>query len=175
MEEVILVDIEDSIVGQMEKLEAHKKGLLHRAFSILLFNEAGELLLQQRALGKYHSGGLWTNTCCSHPYPNESVKDAAHRRIVEEMGIKTNLEFVFKFIYEAKLDHDLTEHEFDHVFLGTFNDAPKINPEEVNDWKWMNMESISQDIQTNPDNYTIWFKDIMKNQKLTNSIDLLLK
>jgi isopentenyl-diphosphate delta-isomerase len=174
MEEVILVDIEDNAIGQMEKLKAHEEGHLHRAFSILIFNNQGEILLQQRALSKYHSGGLWTNTCCSHPRPNEVALEAANRRLMEEMGFTTDLEFVFKFIYKAKLDHDLTEHEFDHVFTGTFNDTPKINLEEANDWKWMNMKSLSQDIQINPDHYTVWFKDIMKNQELTKNIASLL-
>jgi isopentenyl-diphosphate delta-isomerase len=166
MEEVILVDIEDTAIGQMEKLEAHKKGLLHRAFSILLFNDAGEILLQQRALGKYHSGGLWTNTCCSHPRPNETSQDAANRRLGEEMGVSAKLDFAFKFIYKTKLDHGLIEHELDYVFIGKFNGKPKINPEEVHDWKWLNLSELNNHINANPNHYSVWFKDIMRNPQM---------
>lgn len=160
--EVLLVDENDQLIGQMEKLETHEKGLLHRAFSILLFNDSGEMLLQQRALNKYHSSGLWTNTCCSHPYPNEVVLEAANRRLVEEMGIQAKLDFAFKFIYKAKLDHELTEHEWDHVFLGKYNGKPKINPDQVNDWKWMNLGVLKKDISDNPQNYTVWLLKILQ-------------
>jgi len=137
MESVVLVDEHDNAVGIMEKMEAHQKGLLHRAFSILLFNNKGEMLLQKRASQKYHSGGLWTNTCCSHPLPGETMTNATSRKLKQEMGIDTNIEFAFKFIYKSPLDKDLVEHEFDHVFIGTFNGTPSINKEEVEDWKFI--------------------------------------
>ncbi len=171
---VILVDQSDQVIGQMEKLEAHQKGVLHRAFSILLFNSAGEMLLQQRAYDKYHSGGLWTNTCCSHPAPSETVIEAANRRLKEEMGIEAALDFAFKFIYKAKLDHGLTEYEYDHVFIGRYGGEPEINPIEVNNWKWISLNTLNKDIKRNPDNYTVWFKDIMKNKELATSINSLL-
>lgn len=159
-EEVILVDQQDQELGTMPKLEAHQKGLLHRAFSVFVFNDNDELLLQKRASGKYHSGGLWTNTCCSHPAPSEITSDACHRRLMEEMGFDTDLEFVTSFIYKAKLDNNLTEHEFDHVYAGRYNYAPKPDLSEAEDWKYMNMEFLKKDLETNPQNYTVWFKII---------------
>ena len=155
---VVLVDKEDREVGVMEKLEAHQKGLLHRAFSIFIFNDNDEMLLQKRALGKYHSGGLWTNTCCSHPREGEETINAANRRLIEEMGIKTNLRKVFDFIYKAELDNELTENEFDHVFYGLYNEDPIINTEEADDFKWIDMETLNNDITANCQNYTVWFK-----------------
>src|SRR6478752_348872 len=137
MEHVILVDELDNAIGTMEKMEAHQKGILHRAFSILLFNSKGEILLQKRALTKYHSGGLWTNTCCSHPGPSEPIEVAARRRLLFEMGIDVTPSFAFKFTYQAALDHGLTEHELDHVFTAVFDGSPQINPEEVEDWRYM--------------------------------------
>ena len=137
MENVILVDQEDQEIGVMEKMEAHEKGLLHRAFSIFLFNDEQELLIHQRALHKYHSGGLWTNTCCSHPRPGESIEAAAHRRLEEEMGIECEMEKMFSFIYKAPLDNMLTEHELDHGLIGYFSGTPSINKEEVADWKFI--------------------------------------
>ncbi|MDX5427071.1 MAG: isopentenyl-diphosphate Delta-isomerase [Bacteroidota bacterium] len=160
VEEVILVNERDEELGLMEKLEAHRKGLLHRAFSVFIFNDAGQLMLQQRAYSKYHSGGLWTNTCCSHPRKGESYEEAAHRRLLEEMGFDCPLEKVLDFIYRAELDKGLTEHELDHVFVGYFNDSPKINPEEVETWKWMSPEEVSSDMAAHPDRYTEWFKII---------------
>lgn len=170
MEEVILVDIEDNPVGKMEKLKAHEEGRLHRAFSILIFNDKGEILLQQRALDKYHSGGLWTNACCSHPYPDESVLEAANRRLMEEMGIETELVFGFKFIYKALLDRGLTEYELDHVYMGNYNGEPVINTNEAVDWKWISFKSLKRDIALYPKNYTIWFLDILNNSRLDNII-----
>jgi isopentenyl-diphosphate delta-isomerase len=157
-EKVILVDKNDNQVGLMPKLEAHEKGLLHRAFSIFIFNSRYELLLQKRASSKYHSGGLWTNTCCSHPREGEDILDAANRRLDEEMGIKTSLRKVYDFIYKAELDNQLTEHEFDHVFYGVFDNDPILNKNEAEDFKWVDMEILNNDIIKNEDNYTVWFK-----------------
>ena len=161
-ENVILVDNNDNQVGLMPKLEAHQKGLLHRAFSIFIFNSKYELLLQKRASSKYHSGGLWTNTCCSHPREGEETLDAANRRLIEEMGIQTSLRKVHDFIYRAELDNDLTEHEFDHVFYGVYNEDPIINKDEADDFKWIDMDSLNEDMRTNGDNYTVWFKIAFK-------------
>ena len=136
----------------------HQKGLLHRAFSIFIFNSNHQLLLQKRAISKYHSGGLWTNTCCSHPREGEETINAANRRLIEEMGIKTNLRKVFDFIYKAELDNELTENEFDHVFYGIYNEDPIINTEEADDFKWIDMETLNNDIAINGQNYTVWFK-----------------
>ena len=157
-EKVILVDKNDNQIGFMPKLEAHQKGVLHRAFSIFIFNNKYELLLQKRASSKYHSGGLWTNTCCSHPREGEEILDAAKRRLIEEMGIDTSLRKVHDFIYKAELDNDLTEHEFDHVLYGIYNEDPIINEDEADDFKWIDMDSLNEDIKTNGNNYTIWFK-----------------
>lgn len=155
---VILVDENDNQVGLMPKLEAHQKGLLHRAFSVFIFNKDYKLLLQKRALSKYHSGGLWTNTCCSHPRENEDIFDAANRRLYEEMGIKTSLRKVYDFIYKAELDNNLIENEFDHVFYGIYDDNPTLNLNEASDFKWIDMHSLNLDIKDNPQDYTIWFK-----------------
>ena len=157
-EKVILVDKNDNQVGLMPKLEAHEKGVLHRAFSIFIFNSKYELLLQKRASSKYHSGGLWTNTCCSHPREGEDTLDAANRRLDEEMGIKTSLRKVYDFIYKAELDNQLTEHEFDHVFYGVCDNDPMLNKDEAEDFKWVDMETLNNDIMKNEDNYTVWFK-----------------
>ena len=157
-EEVILVNEADEQIGVMEKMEAHEKGVLHRAFSVFIFNDKGEMLLQQRALNKYHSPDLWTNTCCSHPRPDEKTIDAAKRRLKEEMGIVCELQFKSSFTYKTKFDNGLTEHEFDHVFIGRFNDTPEINPEEVNAWKWKNLREIKAELLSSPQSYTSWFK-----------------
>ena len=166
MERVILVDEQDNEVGTMEKMEAHQKGRLHRAFSILLFNSKGEALLQKRSTKKYHSGGLWTNTCCSHPFPRESMTNATQRKLLQEMGIQTRLIFAFKFIYQTQLDPNLIEHECDHVYLGAFDGQPVINREEVEDWKFVDLPSLRRDIVQNPDLYTYWFRLIMGRQEL---------
>jgi len=157
-DKVILVDKNDNQVGLMPKLEAHEKGVLHRAFSIFIFNSKYELLLQKRASSKYHSGGLWTNTCCSHPREGEDTLDAANRRLDEEMGIKTSLRKVYDFIYKAELDNQLTEHEFDHVFYGVCDRDPILNKDEAEDFKWVDMETLNNDIIKNGNNYTVWFK-----------------
>ena len=161
-EMVILVDKHDNQLGLMEKIEAHKKAVLHRAFSVFILNDNNELLIQQRALSKYHSPALWTNTCCSHPRDGESVLDAGARRLKEEMGFQTKLDSLLSFIYRAKFDNGLTEHEFDHVLFGYYNDDPSINKLEVMDWKWVNLDFLKNDIITNSDLYTIWFKIIFE-------------
>lgn len=158
MEQVILVDKSDQALGVMEKMEAHQKGILHRAFSVFIFNSKNELLLQQRAVSKYHSAGLWTNTCCSHPRPSESNIDAANRRLEEEMGMKVKLNHKTSFIYKVKFENDLTEHEYDHVFIGVSDDAPQINLEEVENYKWLSIQKIKEEVHIHPEKYTVWFK-----------------
>jgi len=159
-EKVILVSEDDQQLGLMGKMEAHKKAVLHRAFSIFVFNKKGELLLQQRALDKYHSPGLWTNTCCSHQRDGESNIEAGHRRIQEEMGFHCELKELFWFIYKAAFDNGLTEHELDHVMIGSYEDDPIINPEEVASFKWMPLEDVKKDMEEQPGLYTEWFKII---------------
>ncbi|MGZ3867228.1 MAG: isopentenyl-diphosphate Delta-isomerase [Bacteroidia bacterium] len=164
-EEVILVDENDQETGRMEKLRAHREGKLHRAISVFIFNRHGEFLLQKRAAGKYHSAGLWTNTCCSHPRAGEDTEAAAHRRLQEEMGLDCRLTHIFSFIYQAELDHGLSEHELDHVYVGLCNDLPKADPEEAEDWKYMKAEEIEKDIQRHPESYTVWFRLIFPRVK----------
>ena len=159
-EEVILVDSEDKVLGTMPKMEAHQKGILHRAFSIFILNSNKELLLQKRSYNKYHSPGLWTNTCCSHQRIEETSVEAGNRRLMEEMGIKTDLKEVFTFKYKTKFNNGLTEHEFDHVLFGYTDESPIININEVCEWKWLDIESIKNDILINPNHYTVWFKII---------------
>lgn len=159
-EMVILVDSEDNDLGLMKKMEAHQKGLLHRAFSVLIFNKDGKLLLQQRAMDKYHSPGKWTNTCCSHQRQGESNIEAGKRRLQEEMGFTTDLENCFSFIYKSPFDNGLTEHEFDHVLVGYYNEAPSVNKSEVEGYKWMLLEDVKSDLVAHPDEYTVWFKII---------------
>lgn len=167
MEKVILVDTNDKPIGTMEKMEAHEKGLLHRAFSIFVFNQKKELLIHQRAFEKYHSGGLWTNTCCSHPRENETTEAAAHRRLVEEMGFDCSLEKRFDFIYKATLDKGLTEHEFDHVFIGEYEAEIIPNPNEVAAWKYIALDKLYKDVAENPEHYTAWFKIALEQFKTT--------
>ncbi|MBT8324332.1 MAG: isopentenyl-diphosphate Delta-isomerase [Winogradskyella sp.] len=161
-EKVILVDENDNPIGLMPKLEAHEKAVLHRAFSVFIFNANNELMLQQRALHKYHSPGLWTNTCCSHQREGESNIEAGQRRLKEEMGFVTALIEKTSFIYKAPFDNGLTEHELDHIMVGTYNGDPKINKDEVADWKWMSLDAIKDDINAKPNNYTAWFKIIFQ-------------
>lgn len=161
-EHVILVDEHDNQLGLMPKMEAHEKAVLHRAFSVFIFNSDGDLMLQQRAAHKYHSPLLWTNTCCSHQRDGESNIEAGKRRLVEEMGFSTELKEVFSFIYKAPFDNGLTEHELDHVMVGYFDGVPEVNPEEVASFKWMSLEAIKEDIELHPNLYTAWFKIIFK-------------
>jgi isopentenyl-diphosphate Delta-isomerase len=159
-EKVILVNEKDEQIGLMEKIEAHEKALLHRAFSVFVFNEKNELMIQQRAHSKYHSPGLWTNTCCSHQREGESNVDAGKRRLQEEMGFTTDLKDTISFIYKAPFDNGLTEHEFDHILVGNFDGEPNLNPDEVAAWKWVPLESLQKDMEKNPQVYTEWFKII---------------
>ena len=159
-EKVILVNRNDEQIGLMNKLEAHEKAVLHRAFSVFILNNNNELMLQQRAHHKYHSPLLWTNTCCSHQREGETNLQAGSRRLYEEMGFSTELKELFHFIYKAPFDNGLTEHELDHVMIGYFNEQPLINPDEVENWKWMAIEEIKIDMKINPEVYTIWFKII---------------
>ena len=156
-EQVVLVNTNDQPLGLMPKMEAHEKGVLHRAFSVFIINDEGELMLQQRALHKYHSPGLWTNTCCSHQRNGESNIVAGKRRLQEEMGFVAELHELTSFIYKAPLNNGLTEHELDHIMIGHFNGTPEINPEEVANWKWMFVEDVRDNIQKHPENYTVWF------------------
>ena len=159
-ENVILVNEQDEPIGLMPKMEAHEKAILHRAFSIFIMNDQNEIMLQQRAHHKYHSPLLWTNTCCSHQRVGETNLEAGKRRLFEEMGFSTELKELFHFIYKAPFDNGLTEHELDHVMIGSYNGAPTINTEEVEHWKWMKIEAVKADIALNPQIYTIWFKII---------------
>ncbi len=161
-EQVILVNENDEEIGTMAKMEAHEKAVLHRAFSVFVMNDKGETMLQQRAGHKYHSPLLWTNTCCSHQRVGESNIAAGKRRLEEEMGFVTDLKELFSFTYKAPFDNGLTEHELDHVMIGSYNDAPKINLDEVADWKWMTPQAVKTDIESNPDSYTAWFKIIFE-------------
>lgn len=157
-EQVILVNEKDEIKGVAGKMEAHKKGLLHRAFSIFVFNRKGEMLLQRRALSKYHSGGLWTNACCSHPCPGEDTATAAMRRLKEEMGFETRLEKIFDFVYKADFKNGLTEHEFDHVYAGEYEGEIRSSTEEVMDYCYRNLHEIGNSLHTDSSQYTEWFR-----------------
>lgn len=157
-DEVILVDEADNELGTSPKLRAHHEGVLHRAFSVFLFNSRGELLLQRRAGGKYHSGGLWTNTCCSHPRPGEETAAAARRRLQEEMGLSTPLLPVFAFTYRADLGQGLWEHELDHVFVGRTDQDPLPDPEEVGDWRWASIPEVVDEMHRHPERFTAWFR-----------------
>ncbi|MFV0247407.1 MAG: isopentenyl-diphosphate Delta-isomerase [Tenacibaculum sp.] len=161
-EQVILVDKQDRQIGVMEKIEAHKRALLHRAFSVFVFNTKGQLLLQQRAEHKYHSPLLWTNTCCSHQREGESNIEAGKRRLQEEMGFTCQLKEAFSFIYKANFDNGLTEHELDYVLIGNFDGKPKLNPNEVKAYKWMTLKQIKDELKNKPKLYTEWFKIIFK-------------
>lgn len=164
-EQIILVDDDDAQIGAMGKLETHEKGLLHRAFSILIFNTKGELMLQKRALGKYHSGGLWTNTCCGHPRNGEELMPAAHRRLKEEMGFDCPLKEISLLQYQTTVPTPrmrLEENEMLHVFFGTYNDAPIVNPEEASEWRRATLAELRSDISENPDTYTYWFKVVLE-------------
>ena len=169
-ENVILVDKNDTQIGLMSKLDAHKKGILHRAFSVFVLNNNNEIMLQKRAYNKYHSGGLWTNTCCSHQREGENSIEAGKRRLLEEMGFETELKIITSFIYKVEFENGLTEHELDYLLIGKYLKSPVINKQEVADWKWMKVELISDDIKLNPNNYTSWFKIIF--DKFQNKIKI---
>jgi isopentenyl-diphosphate delta-isomerase len=163
---VILVDKNDQQIGTMDKLSAHVENRLHRAFSIFIFNHTGELLLQQRAHDKYHSGGLWSNTCCSHPMPGELTIDAAHRRLQEEMGFDCPLQEQSSLTYRAELDNGLTENEFDHIFFGRYDGNPVVNTDEAIDWQWIATDTLLQSLKRQPESFTSWLKLIIKQNKL---------
>ena len=171
---LILVDEKDKEWGKLEKMEVHRLGLLHRAFSVFIFNSAGELLMQQRAENKYHSASLWSNTCCSHPTFGEDLKQAVNRRLKEELGLKVNTEFLFSFIYKIRFDNGLTEHEFDHVFFGISDHRPHPDPAEVKNIKYVKPEDLEKDLAENPGLYSEWlrlcFRDIISNDKIRNAI-----
>ena len=169
-ENVILVDKNDTQIGLMSKLDAHKKGILHRAFSVFVLNNNNEIMLQKRAYNKYHSGGLWTNTCCSHQREGENTIEAGKRRLLEEMGFETELKIITSFIYKVEFENGLTEHELDYLLIGKYIKSPVINKQEVADWKWMKVELIADDIKLNPNNYTSWFKIIF--DKFQNKIEI---
>jgi isopentenyl-diphosphate delta-isomerase len=162
-ERIILVDEKDNEVGTEEKIRAHQDGgKLHRAFSIFVFNGRGEMLMQKRAQGKYHCPGLWTNTCCSHQKPGETLEQAAHRKLRQEMGFDTELKEIFTFIYKASFDNGLTEHELDHVLVGRFDGEPEPNPDEAGDFRWASIAAVKKDVAKNPGMYTPWFKIILE-------------
>ena len=158
-----LVNTSDEIIGSGEKMDVHVKGLLHRAFSIVVYNDNEEMLIHRRALGKYHSPGLWTNTCCSHPNVGESMGDAVNRRLVEEMGFSCDLTYQFKFLYKASFTNGLTEHELDHVYLGNYSGSIEINEEEVDSYKWVKKTEVQADMKKHPENYTYWFRYLLEN------------
>lgn len=163
---IALVNKDDEIIGFEDKLEVHKLGLLHRAFSILVYNDKNEILLQKRASTKYHSPGLWTNTCCSHLIENQNFETYMHNRLQNEMGFDCDLEFQFKFTYKKGFDNGLTEYETDHVYTGNWHGEPNPNPDEVDEYKWMSMEDLRKDIIKNPDSYTYWFKEIISRSNI---------
>jgi isopentenyl-diphosphate delta-isomerase len=156
--ELLIVNEQDEVLGYGEKLDVHRTGELHRAFSIFILNQQNEILLQRRALHKYHSGGLWANTCCSHPIKGEDQLSTVKRRLYEEMGIETELTFLFSFIYKARLDNGLTEHELDHVYQGYYEGAPNPNPDEVMDWRWVSMEKLEKELVDQSENFVYWIK-----------------
>jgi len=157
-EQVVLVDENDEAIGVEEKIKAHQMGALHRAFSVFIFNASGQLLLQKRALTKYHSRGLWSNTCCGHPRPGETIEKASRRRLNEEMGVDSELRKLFGFVYRAKLEDGLTEHEYDHILIGHFDGVPKADFTEVAEWKWMDLATLRVDLEEHPESYTYWFR-----------------
>ncbi|HYH86265.1 MAG TPA: isopentenyl-diphosphate Delta-isomerase [Pyrinomonadaceae bacterium] len=161
-EQVILVDEQDRELGASDKLRAHVEGALHRAFSVFIFDRAGRLLLQRRAREKYHSGGLWSNTCCGHPRPGEETAAAAHRRLREEMNVACELREAFGFVYRAELDNALVEHEYDHVFVGELEGSPAPDPSEVEEWKWIDMDELRRELRDEPSRYSYWLKSVVE-------------
>lgn len=174
-EMIILVDNNDIEVGTIEKMEAHVEGKLHRAFSIFVFNSKGEMMLQRRALHKYHSGGLWTNTCCGHPNAGETLDEAVHRRLMQEMGFDCELKEIKSFLYYACLDNKLIEHEIDHIFLGYYDEEPIINKEEVEEWMWISLDNLRKEVEEHPDQFTYWFKVAMDEVLLPVDLEGYLK
>jgi isopentenyl-diphosphate delta-isomerase len=160
--DVVLVDENDKVLGTMEKLQAHQEGRLHRAFSLIVFNDDDEMLIHKRASDKYHCGGLWTNACCSHPRLNESPKEGALRRIQEEMGFTTSIDYIGQFIYKTKFENVLIEYELDHLFVGRFNGNPIPNSDEVEDFKYIGIDDLKSDIEKSPGHYTVWFRKIVE-------------
>ncbi|MCD6434547.1 MAG: isopentenyl-diphosphate Delta-isomerase [Candidatus Diapherotrites archaeon] len=173
MEIITVVDEKDNVVGKAEKIEVHRKGILHRAFSIFVFNSKKELLLQRRALHKYHSPGLWSNTCCGHPRFGEKLTNAVHRRLKEEFGFDCKLKEIFSFHYRAEFDNGLIENEIDHVFIGIADVVPKPNKNEIAEWKWISLDDLKKDIAENPEKYTFWFRHII--EKYCNKLEKFLK
>jgi len=163
-EQVILVDEQDRELGASDKLRAHVEGALHRAFSVFVFDHEGRLLLQRRAREKYHSGGLWSNTCCGHPRPGEETAAAAHRRLREEMSFDCELREAFDFVYRAELDNDLVEHEYDHVFVGEFEGYPTPDPSEVEEWKWVSVDELRRGLREEPSRYSYWLKTLVESK-----------
>ncbi len=166
-EMLILVDKDDSVIGAETKLAVHQQGLLHRAFSIFVFNSEGKLLIQQRALGKYHSAGLWANSCCGHPRYGEKTDTAAVRRLGEEMGFNSPLRKVWCFTYYAEVPGDLIEHEYDHVYVGLFNGVPHVNPDEVKEWQWVNIDELFARVEENSEEFTLWFREIISKTNIS--------
>ena len=160
-EEVVLINSNDEAIGTMEKIQAHREGLLHRAFSVLILNDIGEMLIHQRTPEKYHSGGAWSNACCGHPRPGESSQQAAERRLHEEMGFTVPLKKLYHFTYRTDLGNGLTEHEFDHVYLGVYNDIPVPNPNEVAAWRYVSIDRLQQELKMQPEQFSFWFRLIM--------------
>lgn len=161
-EQITLVDENDQVTGSAEKMEVHEKGLLHRAFSIIIFNKNKEMMIQKRASTKYHCGGMWTNTCCGHPLANEELETAANRRLQQEMGIQTKLHDIGKFHYTTTFNNGLTENEIDHVLVGEYNENPNPDPNEADDWKWITLENLKSAMAKNPEQFTFWFHEIIK-------------
>ncbi len=165
MNDITLVNEDDIQIGVGKKMDVHRRGLLHRAFSVFIFNDNHEVLIQKRALEKYHCGGLWANTCCSHPAPGETWTDAAHRRLPEEMGFDCGLKEEFVFTYRAEFENNLIEHEIDHVFFGKWNGTPKMNPEEVCDYRWVALDDLFREVKETPEMFAPWFLIICEEVK----------
>jgi isopentenyl-diphosphate delta-isomerase len=171
-ERVVLVDADDVEIGTVEKMRAHLDGALHRAFSVFVFDRVGRMLLQRRAADKYHSGGLWSNTCCSHPRPGEDAAAGALRRLDEEMGFRCDLHSAFTFVYHADVGMGLTEHEYDHVFVGRFDGAPQPNPAEVEGWRWADVDDLRAEMDAHPERFTFWFRAAFR-EVLAHGLDLV--
>lgn len=170
-----LVNEKDEIIGHGEKLDVHSKGLLHRAFSILIFNKNKQMLLHQRAFSKYHSGGLWTNACCGHPNEGEGIEMAIHRRLLEEMGFDCDLTYAFTLRYRANLDKGLVENEIDHVYVGQYDGHFEVNPDEVADYRWVEVSVLLNEIENYPANFTVWFREIVQNEAFSTKVISILK